>query len=68
MTLKVLLSAAAAPADLHELVSLPIPALVICELLGVPYADRARFRALSEGVGGLHDRAASARALQELVG
>ena len=56
------------PADLHELVALPIPVLVICELLGVPYADRMRFRALSEGVGGLHDRAASARALQDLVG
>ncbi len=55
------------PADLHELVSLPIPVLVICELLGVPYADRDRFRALSEGVGGLTDRAASTRALHGLV-
>jgi cytochrome P450 len=55
------------PADLHELVSLPIPVLVICELLGVLYADRDRFRALSEGVGGLTDRAASTRALHALV-
>ena len=61
------LTAHGAPADLHELVSLPIPVLVICELLGVPYADRDRFRALSEGVGGLTDRAASLRALHDLV-
>jgi cytochrome P450 len=55
------------PADLHELLALPIPVLVICELLGVPYADRTRFRTLSEGVGGLTDRAASARAIQALI-
>ena len=61
------MAAHGAPADLHELVSLPIPVLVICELLGVPYADRDRFRALSEGVGGLTDRAASLRALHDLV-
>ena len=47
------MAAHGSPADLHELVSLPIPVLVICELLGVPYADRGRFRALSEGAGGL---------------
>jgi cytochrome P450 len=32
------------PVDLHEAVSFPLPALVICELLGVPYADRAEFQ------------------------
>ncbi|MFC5060917.1 cytochrome P450 [Actinomycetospora atypica] len=31
------------PADLVEQFALPIPSLVICELLGVPYADRAEF-------------------------
>jgi pentalenolactone synthase len=61
------MAAHGAPADVHELVSLPIPVLVICELLGVPYADRDRFRALSEGAGGLTDRAASLRALHDLV-
>ncbi|MBB5920014.1 cytochrome P450 [Actinoalloteichus hoggarensis] len=30
-------------ADLVEHVALPVPSLVICELLGVPYADRADF-------------------------
>lgn len=32
------------PADLFEHFALPIPSLVICELLGVPYADRATFQ------------------------
>jgi cytochrome P450 len=31
-------------ADLVEDFALPIPSLVICELLGVPYADRSRFQ------------------------
>jgi cytochrome P450 len=29
------------PADLVQAFALPIPSLVICELLGVPYADHA---------------------------
>ncbi|MBX6383916.1 MAG: cytochrome P450 [Microbispora sp.] len=33
-----------APADLVESFALPIPSLVICELLGVPYEDRAKFQ------------------------
>ncbi|MDH6579516.1 cytochrome P450 [Kitasatospora sp. MAP5-34] len=37
-----------APADLMELFALPLPILMICELLGVPPADRVRFRALAE--------------------
>ncbi|WP_433253808.1 cytochrome P450 [Streptosporangium sp. CA-135522] len=32
------------PADLVEAIALPVPSLVICELLGVPYADRAFFQ------------------------
>jgi cytochrome P450 len=32
------------PADLVEAFSLPIPSLVICELLGVPYADHGFFQ------------------------
>ncbi len=41
------IEAAGAPADLVTLFALPIPSLVICELLGVPYADRDGFQALS---------------------
>ncbi|HWM58247.1 MAG TPA: cytochrome P450 [Pseudonocardia sp.] len=33
------------PADLVASFALPIPSLVICELLGVPYADRTEFQA-----------------------
>ncbi len=36
------------PADLMQSFALPIPSLVICELLGVPYADRAGFQRRSE--------------------
>ncbi|GAA0613953.1 cytochrome P450 [Kribbella sandramycini] len=36
--------AAGGPVDLVEMFALPIPSLVICELLGVPYADRAVFQ------------------------
>jgi cytochrome P450 len=35
---------AGAPADLVAEFALPIPSLVICELLGVPYADREDFQ------------------------
>ncbi|WP_049561616.1 cytochrome P450 [Nonomuraea sp. SBT364] len=41
------------PADLVQIFAQPVPALMICELLGVPYEDRERFqeqtRTLSEG-------------------
>ncbi|WP_431934063.1 cytochrome P450 [Nonomuraea jabiensis] len=33
-----------APADLVKAFALPIPSLVICELLGVPYDERSRFQ------------------------
>ncbi|MEU6646192.1 cytochrome P450 [Saccharomonospora sp. NPDC046836] len=38
------LEAAGRPADLVAHFALPVPSLVICELLGVPYADRAEFQ------------------------
>ena len=41
------LERAGKPADLVSLFALPVPALVICELLGVPYADRAGFQGRS---------------------
>src|SRR3954447_6513813 len=39
------LADAGPPADLVADFALPVPSLVICELLGVPYADRAQFQA-----------------------
>jgi cytochrome P450 len=38
------LDQAGPPADLVSRFALPVPSLVICELLGVPYADRADFQ------------------------
>ncbi|AIG79840.1 Cytochrome P450 [Amycolatopsis japonica] len=35
------------PADLVQALSLPVPSLVICELLGVPYADHDFFQSCS---------------------
>ena len=36
------------PADLVEAFALPVPSLVICDLLGVPYADHGFFQANSK--------------------
>jgi cytochrome P450 len=38
------------PVDLHAHLSFPLPVLVICELLGVPFADREYFSGLSDRV------------------
>ncbi|KPC93728.1 monooxygenase [Streptomyces sp. NRRL F-6602] len=44
------LADAGPPADLNAAFAFPFPVAVICELLGVPYADRERFRTWSDAV------------------
>jgi cytochrome P450 len=61
------MAAAGPPLDLHEALSFPLPVLVICELLGVPYEDRDEFRAWTLGMGDIHDRERATDALGHLI-
>jgi cytochrome P450 len=60
------LTAKGPPADLHAAVALPLPLLVICELLGVPYRDREQFRAWTTDAANTRDRACSERGFSQL--
>jgi cytochrome P450 len=55
-----------APTDLNEAVALPLPIAVICELLGVPLADRNMFRTWTQEAADVRDRARSERGLAAL--
>ena len=56
------------PVDFHEALAFPLPALVICELLGVPYADREDFRRWSDDAADMTDGARSRAGLARLQG
>ena len=51
------MAAAGGPVDLVQAFALPIPSLVICELLGVPYEDRAQFQEDSKVLVNLESKA-----------
>jgi len=62
------LAGAPRPGDLHEALSFPLPVLVICELLGVPYADRGYFRKITTGMADMRDNQLSANSYETLIG
>jgi cytochrome P450 len=53
------------PVDLHATLAFPLPVLVICELLGVPFGDREYFHGLSDRVGRLDGGTDAAEAMAE---
>lgn len=55
------------PADLHAIVAHPLPLLVICELLGVPYEDRDRFGVWVDAAAFADDQELSGQGLASLV-
>jgi cytochrome P450 len=61
------LEEAGPPADLLARLAAPLPVLVICELLGVPYQDRDDFRAWSRNAVQLSDDARAQAGLAKLV-
>jgi pentalenolactone synthase len=61
------MAAAGPPTDLHEALAFPLPVLVICELLGVPFGDRDHFRGLSTGMADLHDGEKSAKSYAAMI-
>ncbi|WND33511.1 cytochrome P450 [Streptomyces sp. BB1-1-1] len=60
------LEASPQPADLHAIVSFPLPALMICELLGVPTEDHQLIRRVSLGISDMTDGEHSQASLGEL--
>ncbi|MEV6589903.1 cytochrome P450 [Streptomyces acidicola] len=60
------------PVDLYQVFALPVPVMVICELLGVPFEDREKFHALGSellSVGVTEERFQAARkSLSDFVG
>jgi cytochrome P450 len=55
------------PADFQDSFSIPLPVMVICGLLGVPYEDYTKFRQWSHIASGMADEAEAGAAFGELT-
>jgi pentalenolactone synthase len=61
------LAQATPPVDFHERFSVPLPVMVLCELLGVPYEDRRDFCGWSTDAANMVDRKRALTALGALM-
>lgn len=61
------LAAGTAPVDLHHALSFPLPTMVVCDLLGVPLADRERFGQWARGTFDESDGQHAANTFQQVV-
>lgn len=61
------LAATSPPVDLHRALSFPLPTMVVCDLLGVPLADRERFGQWARGTFDQSDNQHSANTFQQVV-
>jgi pentalenolactone synthase len=61
------LAASTPPVDLHRALSFPLPTMVVCDLLGVPLADRERFGQWARGTFDQSDNEHSANTFQKVV-
>lgn len=61
------LEAGGSPADLHATLASPLPILVICELLGVPYSDREKFHVWVDAAAFSTDETESGMGLVALI-
>ncbi|MEU2054577.1 pentalenolactone synthase [Streptomyces bungoensis] len=61
------LAASAPPVDLHRALSFPLPTMTVCDLLGVPLADRERFGQWARGTFDQSDNQHSANTFQQVV-
>ncbi|MFF5251279.1 pentalenolactone synthase [Streptomyces leeuwenhoekii] len=61
------LAASTPPVDLHRALSFPLPTMVVCDLLGVPLADRERFGQWARGTFDQSDNQHSANTFQQVV-
>jgi pentalenolactone synthase len=61
------LAASQPPVDLHRALSFPLPTMVICDLLGVPLADRERFGLWARGTFDQSDNEHSTNTFQQVT-